>query len=161
MWVTPSELSTSSDFDAWKGPSRRPGMISWHSRRISYLIMERIHSCGARAWWRIPPFHISWALDQVFERFICQWKHTTTVWRSWHIGWKWHEWVLARHKPEIKNKLLLKTPRVYSVMFGSNTSHSHLSFVLQPRLIRSTRKSYLCMVVHFAHYISFSSYSFT
>ena len=37
MCVMSSELRVSRDLDAEKGPRRRPGRISWHSRRISYL----------------------------------------------------------------------------------------------------------------------------
>jgi len=37
MWVTPKLTSVSSDLEATNGPRRRPGRISWHSLRISYL----------------------------------------------------------------------------------------------------------------------------
>lgn len=37
MWVILRLCSLSNSFEAWKGPRRRPGRISWHSRLISYL----------------------------------------------------------------------------------------------------------------------------
>jgi len=42
MCVMSSELSVSRDLDAEKGPSRSPGRISWHSRRISYLDQSNV-----------------------------------------------------------------------------------------------------------------------
>ncbi len=37
MCVMPRLSRVGSDLEATKGPSSRPGRISWHSRRISYL----------------------------------------------------------------------------------------------------------------------------
>ena len=42
MCVIPSDLNVSIDLEATKGPSKSPGKISWHSRRISYLGKNRL-----------------------------------------------------------------------------------------------------------------------
>ena len=37
MWVTPSDWRVFRSLEACSGPSKRPGSISWHCLRISYL----------------------------------------------------------------------------------------------------------------------------
>ena len=45
MCVMPRACSLGSSFDTWNGPSSSPGMISWQSRRISYLsLLVSLHT---------------------------------------------------------------------------------------------------------------------
>lgn len=48
MCEMPSSLSEVKFFETWKGPSRRPGRISWHWCRMSYL---RLDSGSATDFW--------------------------------------------------------------------------------------------------------------
>lgn len=52
IWVMWRPCKISNDFEAWNGPNRRPGRISWHSRLISYLTGSRYQEChiGMRIW---------------------------------------------------------------------------------------------------------------
>jgi hypothetical protein len=49
MCEMPSSLREVRSLETWKGPSRRPGRISWHWCRMSYL---RFHHLRSRRVWK-------------------------------------------------------------------------------------------------------------
>lgn len=85
MWVILRLCSLSNSFEAWKGPRRRPGRISWHSRLISYLHRPWMNSVSVNVvkWKRIehiPPLHVPWSLyDLLYFIFTMRCGHLHCV----------------------------------------------------------------------------------
>lgn len=75
MWVMPSFRNFSRSLETKYGPRRSPGIISWQSLLISYLMLAKMMSKTREntkpGLCHEPPFNITRALNDLLELLSC------------------------------------------------------------------------------------------